>query len=73
MAHFVNILFFVMVMLGAMAVMLLTLRQYWDEILAALVGEIPVRQAHRPWVARVRVKERPRPQVARAARRRAAA
>lgn len=73
MAHFINILFFVMVMLGAVAIILLTIRQYWSEILGALAGEVPVREAHRPWAGRVRVKARPRPQAARAAQRRAAA
>ena len=73
MAHFVNMLFFVMVMVAAVAVILLTVRQYWNEILAALVGEVPARQTSRPWTGRVRVTARPRPQVARAAQRRAAA
>lgn len=60
-------------MLGAAAVMVLTMRQYWNEILAALVGDIPAREASRPWAGRVRVTARPRPQAARAAQRRAAA
>ncbi len=54
-------LVFAALLLGSVAVILLTVREYWQDILAALRGEVPARSA-RPWAAR-RVTSRPRPVV----------
>ncbi len=55
-------LVFAALLLGSVAVILLTVREYWQDILAALRGEVPARSAARPWAAR-RVTSRPRPVV----------
>ena len=73
MTHFINILFFVTVLIGSAAVLTLTLRESWHAILAALAGGMPQRRTDRGPIARVRVTARPRVQVVRAAQRRAAA
>jgi hypothetical protein len=66
-------LFFTLVLAGAGFLFSLTIREYWDEILAALKGEMPRRRTARPWTKKVRVTVRPRPIAAPAlARRRAA-
>ena len=64
--HIAAATFFALVLMGAAAIMHLTLRQYWQDVLAALRGEVPARHAARPWAARVRPSSRPRPVVVRA-------
>ena len=66
MTHIAAALFFALVLTGAAAIVHLTVREYWDEILSALRGEVPMRRASRPWAARSRVIARPRPVAARA-------
>ena len=73
MAHFINALFFVAVLVGGAAIIALTVREYWNEIMTALAGAPEARGTNRPWTGRVRVVSRPQPQAARAARQRAAA
>ncbi len=67
MTHIAAALFFALVLVGAAAIMQMTVREYWEEILAALKGEMPARRTHRPWGARARVISRPRPVVVRVA------
>ena len=55
-------LVFAGLLLAAGAVIFLTVREYWQDILAALRGEVPARSPVRPWAAR-RTSSRPRPIV----------
>ena len=64
--HIAAALFFALVLLGAAAVIHFTVREYWQDILAALRGEVPIRHANRPWAGRVRVTGRPRAAAVRA-------
>ena len=73
MYHVASALFFAAVLVGAAAIIHMTLRQYWGDIVAALSGETPVRAAGRPWTKRVKVTVKPRPLAARAAQPRRAA
>ncbi len=66
MTHIAAALFFGLVLIGAVALIHLTVREYWQDILAALRGDVPVRRTARPWAGRVRVTTRPRPVVVRA-------
>lgn len=53
--------FFALVLFAAGAVIHLTVREYWRDILCALRGDVPMRSQARPWMApRVRVTSRPR-------------
>ena len=61
MTHIAATLFFALVLMGAVALIRFTVREYWQEILSALRGEMPVRQSARAWTARARVSSRPRP------------
>jgi hypothetical protein len=58
--HIAAALFFGAVLLGALALLHLLVRDYWQEIGAALRGDMPVRES-RPESGRVRVKSRARP------------
>ena len=58
-------LFFALVLTGAAALMHLMVRDYWQEIMAALRGEVLVRRSTRPWTPRGRPSARPRPVVVR--------
>lgn len=60
--HIAAALFFAAILLASAAVIQLTVREYWQDIIAALRGEVPTRSAARPWAAR-RVTSRPRPVV----------
>ncbi len=64
--------FFSAVMVGALAILFITVKDHLHEILAALRGEVPTRQTARPWVRSVRSSARPRPVAARATPKRAA-
>ena len=66
MTHIAAALFFALVLTGAAALIHLTVREYWQEILAALRGEVPMRRTERPWRPRGRPSARPRPVVVRA-------
>ena len=59
--HIVAGLFFAALIVASAAVIHLTVREYWQEILSALRGEMPVRHPARAWTARARVSSRPRP------------
>jgi hypothetical protein len=63
--HIAAALFFALALVGAAAVIHMTVREYWQDILAALRGDVPVRRALRPWSARFRGTARPRPVVVR--------
>ena len=63
--HIAAALFFALVLTGAAALIHLTVREYWQDILAALRGEVPMRHAARPWGPRGRPIARPRPMVVR--------
>ncbi len=63
--HIAAALFFALVLTGAGAIIYLTAREYWQEILAALRGEVAARRTARPWTSRVRATARPRPVVVR--------
>jgi hypothetical protein len=65
-------LFFVLALTGAAAILYLTVREHWAEMLAALTGQTPARRAARPWVRSARAQVRPRPVQARAQQQRAA-
>ena len=67
MTHIAAALFFGLALIGAAAIIQLTLREYWQDILGALRGEVPVRHTVRPWGNRVRATGRPRPVVIRVA------
>ncbi len=58
--HIAAALFFAAVLLGAGAIIRATLRDYWQDIMAALRGDVPVRRSNRPWASRARVIARPR-------------
>ena len=73
MTHIASALFFALVLVGAVAIIRFTLREYWQDIIAALRGDVPVRTVARPWTARVRVTTRPRPVADRAVQLRRAA
>jgi hypothetical protein len=64
--HLATALFFLAVLIGAAVVIHLTVREHWQEMLAALNGEAPVHHTARPWTYRVKVEPRPRPFAARA-------
>ena len=66
MTHIAAALFFALVLTGAAALIHLTVREYWQDILTALRGEIPMRASARPWGPRGRPSARPRPVVVRA-------
>ena len=59
--------FFTLVLTGSLLAIVLTVRAYWNEIRAALAGQVPARAPARPWVKSARVTVRPRPIAARAA------
>lgn len=61
MTHIAAGLFFTVLVLASAAVIHFTVREYWQEILSALRGEMPVRHSARAWTARTRVSSRPRP------------
>ena len=63
--------FFTAVLVGALAILFMIVKEHRHEIVAALRGEIPARQT-RPWVRSVRASARPRPFAARVAPQRAA-
>ena len=64
MYHLATALFFGLVLVGTLAFAHRMVREYWDEIVAALMGEVPARRSHRSWTgSRVRVSARPRPVV----------
>ncbi len=65
MTHIAAALFFGLVLIGAVALIHLTVREYWQDILAALKGEVPMRRTSRPW-NRARLNSRPRKIVVRA-------
>jgi hypothetical protein len=58
--HIAAGLFFALVLTGAAALIQMMVREYWQEIVAALRGDMPVRSTARPW-ARGRATPRPRP------------
>ena len=64
--HIAAALFFALVLAGAAVTIFLTAREYWQDILAALRGEVPMRRTSRPWAARGRITARPRPVAMRA-------
>ena len=55
--------FFAALLIASATVIHLTVREYWQDVLAALRGEMPVRSSSRAWSARPRVSSRPRPVV----------
>lgn len=60
MTHIAAALFFALVLIGAASIIHMMVREYWQEILAALRGDMPVRSTARPWAARGRSTPRPR-------------
>jgi hypothetical protein len=54
-------LFFTLILAGSLFAIGFMLREYRDEIIAALKGEMPRRRAERPWTRQVRVTVQPRP------------
>ena len=73
MYHLATGLFFTIILAGSLFAIVFALRQSWDEVVAALRGEMPRRRVARPWTKRVRVTVRPRPVQATAMPRRRAA
>ena len=73
MTHIAAGLFFALALVGAAAIIHVTLREYWQDILAALRGDLPTRSAARPWASRPRVTVRTRPATVQAALRQRAA
>lgn len=63
MGQIASALFFMFALLGAGAILFLTIRDHLAEIMAALRGEVPARAVSRPWVRSVRATVRPRPAV----------
>ena len=72
MGQIASALFFMFALVGASAILFLTIRDHLTEIMAALRGEVPARAVSRPWVRSVRATARPR-SVARLQSQRAAA
>lgn len=70
MTHLATVLFFIMVFIGAGVALQLMVREYWQEIMAALRLEMPVRQIE---PSRFTVTVRPQLASAFARRRRGAA
>lgn len=66
MTHIAAALFFALVLTGAAALIHLMVRDYWQEIVAALRGEVLVRRSERPWTPRGRPSARPRTVTVRA-------
>ena len=66
MGQVASALFFVLALAGAASILLLTIRDHWGEMIAALRGEMPARRMVRPRVRSVRAEVRPRPAPARA-------
>jgi hypothetical protein len=62
--HIAAGLFFALILIGAAAVLHITVRDHLSEILAALFGEVRLRR-ERPWARRVRVTVRRDPAPAR--------
>jgi hypothetical protein len=62
--HFAAALFFVAVFLGTASLISVMIREYRDEILAALLGEMPRRRTARAWTRIVRVTVQPHPALA---------
>ncbi len=60
MGQFAALAFFAAVLVGAAAILFLTVKDHLHEILAALRGEVPARQTARPWVRSVRASARQR-------------
>jgi hypothetical protein len=58
--HIAAGLFFALVLTGAATLLHMLVREYWQEIVAALRGEMPVRSGSRSWAARSRATPRPR-------------
>ncbi len=73
MTHIAAALFFALVLVGAAALIQLTVREYWQDILAALRGEVPMRRTARPWAPRGRPSARPRTVIVRAVQQQRAA
>ena len=67
MGQVASVLFFLLALVGAASIIALTIHEHWAEMLATLRGEMPVRNATRPWVRSVRAQVRPRPVQQRAA------
>lgn len=63
MGQIASALFFVFALVGAAAILYLTVRNHLAEIVAALRGDVPARAVSRPWVRSVRANVRPRPVV----------
>jgi hypothetical protein len=59
--HIAAGLFFALVLIGAAMLIHMMVREYWQEIVAALRGEMPVRSTARPWAGRGRSTPRARP------------
>jgi hypothetical protein len=70
--HIAAGLFFALILIGAAAVLHMTVRDHLNEILAALFGDVQARR-QRPWARRVRVTVRRDPAPARVMQQRAAA
>jgi hypothetical protein len=70
--HIAAGLFFALVLIGAAAILHMTVRAHMDEILAALLGEVSAPRA-RPWTRRVRVTVQRDPAPARVMQQRRAA
>ncbi len=63
MTHIAAVLAFAGILLASVAVIHFTVREYWQDILAALRGDVPARSSVRPWASRARFTSRPRPVV----------
>lgn len=65
MVQFLTASFFLLAFAGAMTVLHMTVRDHLNEILAALLGEMPPRRIHQPSWSRVKAAPRRRPVVLR--------
>ena len=65
MGQVASALFFILALAGAASILLMTVKDHWAEMMAALRGEMPARRVVRPWVRSVRAEARPRPAPAR--------
>lgn len=72
MYHLAAGFFFTIILAASLSALAYMVRQYWQEIAAALTGDMPRRRTARPWTRQVRVTVRPRPVLATAPRRRVA-
>ena len=65
MGQVASALFFLLALAGAASILLVTIRDHWAEMMAALRGDVPARPTVRARARSLRAEARPRPVAAR--------